>query len=521
MPIERYYEEDRLIENIREPYPLSIGKRTPLSVSHPHIAIEWHRYKNDGYGPEDFSFSSGVKVWWQCLVNKTHDWQTDIGNRTSPQASGCPHCYFESYGLDLANYPQVLKFFDKKKNRGISANKIPIGRKIHWHCAKGRKHDWHSRFNINVVDAFCPFCRGRKASPDNNLKVDPVLSKQFHPTKNGKRDPKKIVPTSKLTLWWKCPEGDDHEFEMRPYDRTIKGNGCPYCSRQRFSKTHSLAVEFPAIAKQFHKTKNGDLKANGISSRSKRSVWWKCPKGDDHEWEATIMDRTYRGYNCRFCSNRALSQTNSLASLFPDVAKEFDKKKNHPLTARDVVATSTDVVFWKCANNHSWEREVYLRTKRGSRCPDCPDYGKARVITSLKEAFPKIIKYWHPKNNGDQTPENTSFGSKLMAWWKCPKGSDHEWQQGVGHMTRQGYKCPYCEGFRLSVTNNLKTLYPALAREWHPRLNELKASEVLPGSAYKPYWRCGNCKHEWDRECYLRTNRQSACPACKSYPTGK
>ncbi len=516
--MERYYEEDRLIENIRAPFPLHINNRTPLSEARPDIAIEWHPSKNDGYGPEDFSYACSLKVWWQCSRNEEHEWRAEIANRTSAQGSNCPHCYFESYGLDLNEFPQVLKFFDRKKNKGISPNKIPIGDKIYWHCEKGKKHDWHSRFNVNVVDAFCPFCRGRKASPDNNLTIDPVLSKQFHPTKNGDRKPKNLVPTSKLDIWWKCPQGADHEFLMRPYERTVRGNGCPYCSRRRFSKTYSLLAEFPKIAKEWHKINNGDLKPSQISSRSKKSVWWKCPKGDDHEWEASIMNRTYRGTNCPFCANRSLSSENSLAVMFPDIAKEFDKKKNYPLTAKDVVPGSGQEVWWKCALKHSWNRAIYLRTQRGSRCPECPDY-RSHAITDPLSNHPKIAKHFHLTKNGDLKPSEISSGSKKTVWWHCAEGPDHEWEYWVGEMTRKGYRCPFCEGFRLSVTNSLKALHPALAREWHKKSNEQKASETLPGSAYKAWWRCGECGHKWQRECYLRTRRRSACPSCKSYPS--
>ncbi len=514
----RYYEEDRLIENILEPYPLSIGKRTGLNVARPDLAAQWDHDKNDGYGPEDFSHGSNVKVWWCCSVNKQHTWQANISNRTGEQGANCPHCYFESYGLDLREYPQVLKFFDKSKNQDIDPFKIPIGTKIWWHCKKGIKHKWYSLFNIAVVDAFCPFCRGRKAAPDNNITNFKKLAREFHPTKNGCLDPKTVVPGSKQLIWWKCPKGDDHVFQMRPRDRSVRGSNCPYCCRLKFSKTFSLLAEFPEIAKQWHKTKNGKLKPNEISSASKQSAWWKCPKGKDHEWETTIASRTYRGNGCPHCINRALSVTNNLATQFPEIAQEFDLKKNAPVTPDQVIASTVDEYWWLCARGHSWKRPVYLRTKRDSRCPECPEYGMPREITSLKEAFPEIAKHWHPTKNGDKTPENTSFGSKYVAWWLCTKGPDHEWESWVGLTTRKGYKCPFCEGSRISVTNSLQALHPALAREWHQKLNEQKPSETKPGSAYKPWWRCSNCQHEWQRECYLRTNRKSACPKCKSYP---
>lgn len=415
-------------------------------MKEPELATEWDYERNRPRGPEDFSYGSNVSAWWQCPQDKQrHRWRATISNRTTPHQSGCPFCYFESYGLNLRQFPQVFKLFDKEKNT-CSPYKIPIGTKIFWHCSKGKNHKWHSRFNLEVVDAFCPFCRGSKAGPDSSLAaVFPEITKQFHPTKNGAVKLKNLVPGSKLKIWWRCDKAKDHEWQARPRDRTVRGEGCPYCSRQRFSPTHSVAAEYPAIAKQWHKTYNGDLSPKEISSRSERIVWWKCKR------------------------------------------------------------------------NHSWQREVYLRTKRGTGCPECPEYKKPQVANPLSN-YPEITKHLHPKKNGAFNPKEISAGSKQKVWWLCKGGPDHVWQSWIGLTVSKGYKCPFCEGSRLSVTNNINRLYPHLAKEWLSEKNDKKVEHVLPGSAYKPWWQCSKCKHQWQRECYLRTQRQSACPQCKACP---
>ena len=38
--------------------------------------------------------------------------------------------------------------------------------------------------------------------------------------------------------------------------------------------------------------------------------------------------------------------------------------------------------------------------------------------------------------------------------------------------TRKGHVCPYCSNKKVSVTNSLARVFPELAREWHPVLNE-------------------------------------------------
>ena len=66
----------------------------------------------------------------------------------------------------------------------------------------------------------------------------------------------------------------------------------------------SLAETHPEIAKQWHPTKNGDLSPNNVTPGSNKKVWWKCDKGDDHEWIVRIGDRVNYQTGCPICSKR-------------------------------------------------------------------------------------------------------------------------------------------------------------------------------------------------------------------------
>jgi len=47
----------------------------------------------------------------------------------------------------------------------------------------------------------------------------------------------------------------------------------------------SLAEVNPELAKQWHPTKNGILSPYDVKPNSSMKIWWKCQKGDDHEWK--------------------------------------------------------------------------------------------------------------------------------------------------------------------------------------------------------------------------------------------
>ena len=62
--------------------------------------------------------------------------------------------------------------------------------------------------------------------------------------------------------------------------------------------------------------------------------------------------------------------------------------------------------------------------------------------------------------------------------------------------------------------NDLATINPTLAKEWHPTKNDtLKPSNVSKGSSKKVWWLCPDCGHEWMASVGNRKNG-SGCPAC-------
>ncbi len=55
-----------------------------------------------------------------------------------------------------------------------------------------------------------------------------------------------------------------------------------------------LSITHPEIAAQWHAMRNGDLLPEAIVAGSSKKVWWTCPKGPDHEWQATVDHRVHR-----------------------------------------------------------------------------------------------------------------------------------------------------------------------------------------------------------------------------------
>ena len=53
-----------------------------------------------------------------------------------------------------------------------------------------------------------------------------------------------------------------------------------------------MATLNPELAKEWHPTKNGDLKPSMVTKNANKKVWWKCSNKDcGHEWKALVNSR--------------------------------------------------------------------------------------------------------------------------------------------------------------------------------------------------------------------------------------
>ena len=198
-------------------------------------------------------------------------------------------------------YHEIAKEWHPIKNGDLKPTDVTFGsgKKVWWKCEKG--HEWISSIANRVRGKGCPYCAGQKVwSGYNDLATtEPALSLQWHPTKNGALRPTDVTVGSGKKVWWKCEKG--HEWQAAIYSRA-SGYGCPYCSgRLTIEGETDLATKYPEIAKQWHPTKNGDLKPTDVTSGSDIKVWWKCEKG--HEWQALISSRKQSG--CPYCSSES------------------------------------------------------------------------------------------------------------------------------------------------------------------------------------------------------------------------
>ncbi len=438
-----------------------------LQVANPNLAAEWHSEKNVDLTPSDVTAGSDKKVWWKCDKADVHEWQATIASRN--RGAGCPFCSgrraSKLNNLALSN-PELVREWHPTKNGDLTPADVTAGsdKKVWWKCTKADDHEWDTKVQERTRGNGCPMCSGKRVVMSNSLAfLNPELAKQWHPTKNEDVTPEKVTAGSGKRVWWKCPEGDDHEWQAPPSTR-MKGVGCPYCAGIYVSKDNCLATKNPELAKQWHPTKNGDLTPCDVTAVSGKRVWWKCPKGDDHEWSASAANRVKSG-GCPICSNQRLARSNSLGAVNPELASEWHPTKNRDLTPFDVLPSTNRKVWWKCKKNpdHEWEAKLNNRYN-GKGCPICANQ-KIVKENSLGAVNPGLAAQWHPSKNGDLTPFDVAPSATRKVWWKCPKGDDHEWEATVNHRAT-GTGCPKCNPVwsvpELRIFSELKMIFPTI-----------------------------------------------------------
>ena len=282
-------------------------KFSSIVETNPDLICEWHPTKNGKLRPENFSKGDHTKIWWICS-KCGYEWQTKIYVRCN--GYGCPMC--------------------NRKRNSIKLSTPHIG-------------------------------------IDDLATINPKLAKEWNYKKNGDLTPQKVYGNSNRKVWWLCKNG--HEWQAT-IDNRNKGKNCPYCSNKKILIGYNdLATINTKLAKEWNFKKNGNLTPQKVTANSNKKVWWICKNG--HEWQACIADRN-NGTNCPYCSNKkVLIGYNDLATINPELAKEWNYKKNGDLTPQKVTANSNKKVWWICKNGHEWEAIISNRNRRNSKCSKC------------------------------------------------------------------------------------------------------------------------------------------------------
>ena len=537
--------------------PIKTGQKVlkgynDLAFLNPDLAKEWNYEKNGNLKPEDVNCGSGKKVWWKLPYDVPDDypiehlrgrhfdfeWEAIIGNRN--KGIGCPYltgnAVWKGFNdLETLN-SQLAKEWHPTKNGNLNPTDVTIGsnKKVWWllsyddlETGKHFDFEWQDTVNNRNNGYGCPYLSGKAAWPGfNDLQtVNPELAAQWHPIKNGNLKPTDVTIGSNRKIWWLLPyddikTGKHFNFEWQDtITNRIHGYACPYLSGHAVWKGfNDLQTTNPELAKQWHPTKNSNLKPTDVTAGSDKKVWWLLPYDDirtgkhfDFEWQAKVNNRV-NGRMCPYLSGKAVwLGFNDLQTANPELAKQWHPTKNGNLNPTDVTNGSNKKVWWLLSYDDletgkhfdfEWQDTVNNRNN-GYGCPFISGHAVWKGFNDLATVNPELAAQWHPTKNGNLNPTDVTINSEQKVWWILPydvpndysikflrgKHFTFEWQATVVNRNK-GNGCPYLTGNAVwKGFNDLQTVYPQLAREWHPIKNgNLKPADVTIGSNKMIWW---------------------------------
>ena len=461
-------------------------------------------------------------------------------------------------------------------NKKYSAQKLTLGSgvKVWWICE--RDHEWQATPNKRAYGQNCPYCAGNLASDENNLTVShPSVFQHWDVNKNSE-DATNYLPGSSHKVWWVCEKGHQEFTSIRL--RARRKHQCLQCLKarkgdlaRRAKRNDNLKITHPNLINEWDFDLNDRL-PEFFTKGSNDKVFWRCEYA--HSWQAVISSRALSNTGCPYCAGQLVSQENSLYAQFPELAQEWDVKKNK-MSPQEVAPFSDKKAWWLCSRGHSWKAVIGSRSY-GNGCPKCSNQtskNEIRILAELKFLFTDILSrhkianqevdiyipslkmaieydgsYWHKNKFSRDIEKQTILEDhgvtvlrvrehpleKFRAWdllvpkeSLLSKSNLNQIVTAIGETSKKtnnylkSFNFKNEELYRIYLDyfpspfpeNSLAALKPQIAKNWHPTKNRpLSPLNFTQKSSYEAWWIC-DLGHEWQAKIYSRSNG-TGCPTC-------
>lgn len=495
------------------------------------LLVEWDA-ENNSCTPNSKSFGSHYKAAWKCS-ECGHNWQAVIKSRTLLNA-GCPKCGFAKVAIaqsqpkelgDVESFCKthhiewLLNEWDYEKNemRPYEVARSSGKYKVAWKCGKCG-YQWklipNSRIKVSsdgsIKVSECPMCLKEKQTSFPEQAIYYYVSKVFEDAVNGDKSTIGMELDIFIPSLMTAIEYDGYAWH-KDAKKDLRKNAL--CTQNGMKIIRVREIGCPSLNVDKHCT------IIGVQSNSREDL------------SRALLDLCNAlGFASDINLNRdeplimALYQKrkyeNSIAYLYPELAKEFHPTMNGTLTAEDINKRSARKVWWQCSVcGHDWSAAVGSRAD-GHGCPACSGrvlvQGKNDLETWCKQTGNEhILAEWDYEAN-PISPSETTKKNPYIASWKCSKCGESYRTRVYGRTNGEG--CPVCAGKKVkSGVNDFKTWCiqngkETILVEWDPT-NELMLEEVSHGSGKRFLWICSVCGHHWSAKLDNR-KKGRGCPEC-------
>ncbi len=427
-----------------------------IAFLYPELLKEWDYEKNGALNPNTIYPSSTRKAWWICPKCKQH-YQAPIGNRV--KGAACPVCAGKVIvnGInDLETWCKkndrqyILEEWDYEKNTVLPTEVAPFANKKIWFVCK-QGHSYKSSLaNKTGNRSGCPICRRKGTSFQEQAcfyyveKSYSNVVNSYHENWLGKFELDIFLPNERVAIeydgieWHKSNKKDENDGIK---NKLCKENGVRLIRVREKGLPTLHDCECIIVENKSGQALNLAIESLLVLLGNKKEDL----DIDVDRDTARIVER----YDFR-------KKENSIASLFPELLKEWDYEKNGSVNPEYVSYGSVRKYWWKCSEcGNEFLMSPNYRTYQKQGCPKCSKSKRVKsgIATklsnkgSLATNMPELLNEWDYEKNS-LPPESFLVASKQKVWWKCSVCGG-SWQAAIGNRTKEnGTGCPFCSGRR-------------------------------------------------------------------------
>ncbi len=393
---------------------------------------------------------------------------------------------------------------------------------------------------------------------------------------SNKLKPSEVSYGSHKVVNWKCSKG--HKYQKDIHSR-CQGTGCSKCSGIIFKKRNKVFEEYPMFIDELDTDFNNFDDVKNLTCCSEKKVYWKCPKRHKYAQtiKNKVLGKgclicnnkiVLKGYN----DCKTWCEINNKTDVLMDWDYDLNKYKPEELTYGSSV-----LVNFKChVCGNKWKTKLYSRLSQNTGCRECKmrvrsSFPEQAIYYYLKKYFLDCVngdrnilagkeldiyipskrvaieydgETWHTSSNKDLEKSELCFKNKIKLFRvrekNCPKINDpysiifeytyQNWQElekiienilellniRNANININRDELRIKEQF-YSIINDksLGSLYPEIAKEWHPTKNgSITPNQVSAETHDSYYWLCPSCGNTYKAMVKNRVRVKSGCPKC-------
>lgn len=478
-----------------------------LKAKYPHIVSDEWDFNRNNIDPDTIAPHQNKKYWWKC--SNGHHYEASLNNKISGNGGNCPYCSHQKllpeYSLANANIELANEWDYTKNEKTPTEVFVNSNSYAWWRCEQG--HEWRAKICNRNNGRGCPECSKARSTSFPELAIYHFVHNVFADAINGyKHNRIEIdiyIPSLKVGIEY---DGSYYHRTKQKVAKDIEKN-----IKLTNSGIHLIRIRENGCYEMidtncliFNYTYTSDYR--NLNNVITNLLIYLCNK----------IGRVYNDVvSINKVRNKILKDIalipngRDLASCNPNLAKDWDYERNHPLTPQMVKPGSDKRVYWKCVKcGYKWDAIISSRN-RGSGCAKCSNrqrYSTIEWIEAAKKIHGTKFDYSKVSYCNSETPITII----------CPIHGEF-YQLPTEHLSGRG--CKFCAGQAFHKSEVLSEIYPYLVKEWDYAKN-LAEYGITPETAYvrkqiKFFWHCNFGKpHSYKASIQDRIKREMKCCVC-------